>query len=74
MRLSLDPKDRGYRPPAELAQFRVFFNGVERKDCYTADEEEGYIRTVRQNRPAPWLPLSTKVGVILRGKVEIKPR
>lgn len=39
MRISINEKDRGFHPLAYLA--KVKFNGVEIKNCFTADEERG---------------------------------
>jgi uncharacterized protein (UPF0548 family) len=54
-----------------LARYRIFFNGEERFDVFTADEEEGWIRTVKYERPAPWLGVRTILGPVLHGTVQI---
>lgn len=72
MRLSIEPKDPGYKPMEELKRYRVFFDGVEKFNCHTADEEKGFIRTLSQARPAPWLPVVNRVSAPIKGKVEIR--
>lgn len=43
MRLSSIKGDAGFQSFAELENYTVKFNGVQRHDCKVADEERGYI-------------------------------
>jgi hypothetical protein len=70
MRLSMDKDDPGY-DPARGIHAKVLLDGVEVKDCVTADEELGKVWVIYE--PAfsagPWL---TKVPTVERsGKVQI---
>lgn len=60
MRISVVERDTGFSPNARQA--KVTLDGIEVKDCITADEEGGFVRIRSDNQPG---------GEVRRGKVEI---
>lgn len=73
MRLSILKNDKGFITTEQAKLFRVFFNGVERNDCEVADEEKGFIRSVKGVSKGPGRGVRY-VRMKLVGKVEITTR
>jgi hypothetical protein len=68
MRLSMDERDRAYNP-YEAVRATVRLDGVELKDCITADEETGECVCFVTSYPGP----SDRPPTVVRsGKVEIE--
>lgn len=73
MRLSVRKDDPGYSPKAFGA--RVFVNGTEITNCFTADEESGeaFVYVVDDHGRHVWNPLHTGLEeTVIRGNVEVR--
>lgn len=73
MRLSVNKNDPGYSPKAFGA--RVFVDGTEITNCFTADEESGeaFVYIVDDHGRHVFSPLHTDIETtVIRGKVDIR--
>ncbi len=74
MRMSINKNDPGYHERAQW-RYQPYLNGKKVKDCFTADEDEGYVlRYTRDNNGQ--LIVDREQGKVaterLYGKVEIR--
>ena len=72
MRLSVKKSDPGYRPDAH--QYKPYLNGVLVKNCFTADEDRGYVLVYKTDENGNYLLNELRTEILTKklfGKVEL---